>query len=326
MRRGELNYSDEQLMDFLRQGYRIVSSKLHFVEVGSFYGFIVETNTDKKYFLKVYPEYQSLVPIHPTIESLHQTGIALNRFKHEFGMNNLSYMLADVAGHYCFMTNGLILTLFDYIEGIHPSYSPNQLLADKMAILLFQLHQIPIKEFSTFAREDFNIEYALGLAAWVEHQVKIQETTHALSMLSQLDENKENLLNGLTRLQLGREQFNKQGLSFVITHGDPHHYNVLQTPLDLWLVDWDGIKIAPRERDLWHYLDASLMNAYCKMNPQFTINRELCEFYRLQRFFEDCRYYLEQVLLGKNSTLSQSEEDKNSFITHWGWEVSLNSK
>ncbi|HHT9916369.1 TPA: aminoglycoside phosphotransferase family protein [Legionella pneumophila] len=323
MRRGELNYSDEQLMDFLRQGYQIMPSKVHFVEVGSFYGFIVETNTDKEYFLKIYPEDQSLVPIHPTIKSLHQTGIALNRFRYEFGMNNLSYMLTDVTGHYCFITNGLILTLFDYIKGFHPSYSPNQLLADKMAILLFQLHQIPTKEFSIFARDDFNIEYALGLAEWIDHHIEIKDETYAQPMFSQLDENKEQLLDGLNQLQQWREQFSKMNLPFVITHGDPHHYNVLQTPLDVWLVDWDGIKIAPRERDLWHYLDAPLMNVYCKMNPQFTMKRELCEFYRLQRFFEDCRYYLEQVLLGKNSTLSQSKEDKNSFITHWGWEVSL---
>lgn len=36
MRRRELNYSDEQLMDFLYQGYQIMASELHFVAVGSF--------------------------------------------------------------------------------------------------------------------------------------------------------------------------------------------------------------------------------------------------------------------------------------------------
>lgn len=37
-------------MDFLHQGYQIMASELQFVEVGSFYGFIVETNTDKNIF------------------------------------------------------------------------------------------------------------------------------------------------------------------------------------------------------------------------------------------------------------------------------------
>ncbi|HHT9952678.1 TPA: phosphotransferase [Legionella pneumophila] len=323
MRRNELLFSDEELIDCLYQGYQIRAVTLYFVNVGSFYGFIVETKENKKYFLKIYPKDQSLVPNPPTIESLHQTGIALNRFKHNFGMTNLSCMLVDVKENYCFTTNGLILTLYDYIEGIHPSYAPNQLLNDKMAALLFQLHRIPSSAFPVFARENFNIDYALGMSEWIGHSIEIIDTTHAQSIFSKLNENKEQLLNGLTQLQQWSKQFSKMSLPFVITHGDPHHYNVLQTPLDVWLIDWDGIKIAPRERDLWHYLDTPLMKAYSKICPQFTINKNLCKFYRLQRFFEDCRYYLEQVLLGKNTTGMQSEEDKNSFLTHWGWSVCL---
>ncbi|BCZ97219.1 TPA: hypothetical protein ACJIT8_003330 [Legionella pneumophila] len=59
------------------------------------------------------------------------------------------------------------------------------------------------------------------------------------------------------------------------------------------------------------------------MAPKFTINKGLCEFYRLHRFFEDCRYSLEQMLLGKNTMAMQFEEDKNSFLKHWGWSVCL---
>ncbi|HAT8609203.1 aminoglycoside phosphotransferase family protein [Legionella pneumophila] len=319
MRRGELNYSDEQLMDFLYQGYQIMASELHLVEVGSFYGFIISTNTTKKYFLKVYPEGQSLVPIHPTIESLNQTGIALNRFRNEFGMKNLSYMISDIHGHYCFRTNELILTLFDYIEGIHPAYSPNQLLADKMATLLFQLHQIPVHEFSFFETEHFDINYALGIKDWINNSVEVIEETHAESMLSQLKRHKKQLLQGLSQLQEWKKKLTQQPVPFALTHGDPHHYNVLQTPFDVWLVDWDGVKIAPIERDLWHYEQASLTEFYLKLNPNCSINHELCRFYQLQRFFEDERYYLEQVLTGKNRTAQQSEEDKNTFLTHWGW-------
>ena len=36
----------------------------------------------------------------------------------------------------------------------------------------------------------------------------------------------------------------------------------------------------------------------------------------MQRFSEDCCYYLEQILLGKNTTLIQSEEDKNSLVVN----------
>ncbi|WP_238584588.1 phosphotransferase family protein [Legionella worsleiensis] len=127
----------------------------------------------------------------------------------------------------------------------------------------------------------------------------------------------------MNTIQQWQTKFSKGKMPFVITHGDAHHYNVLQTPYEVWLVDWDGLKIAPIERDLWHYQEAPLVDEYCKLNPHYKINHNLCEFYKLQRFFEDSRYYLEQVLLGKNSTQEQSEQDKKCFVTHWGWSVCL---
>jgi aminoglycoside phosphotransferase (APT) family kinase protein len=232
-------------------------------------------------------------------------------------------MIPDSTGHFCFIISGLIITLFDYIEGFHPSYSLNQLSAAKLASLFFKLHSIPIIEFPSFEQEHFNIEYALGLRRWINNDIEIKDKTHAKVMLSKLENNKDQLLNGLTKLKQWTEQFSQLNMPYFITHGDPHHYNVLQTPLDVWLVDWDGIKRAPIERDLWHYQNAPLMNAYYKINPQLKINDELCEFYRMQRFFEDCSYYLEQVLLRKNTTTMQADEDKNSLLSHGGWSICL---
>ncbi|HAU0262653.1 TPA: aminoglycoside phosphotransferase family protein [Legionella pneumophila] len=323
MSRNELHCSDQVLIDYLYEGFKVKALTLHFIEVGSFYGFVVETNKDKKYFLKVYPKHQSKVPIHPTMDSLNQTGIALNRFKNEFGLNNISYMLPNFEGNYCFETNELVLTLFDYIEGTHPTYSPNQLLVDRMAAILLQLHQIPIQSFSSFEVEQFDISYAFGLKDWINNKVNLIDPQYSNEMLSLLEQHKKQLLKKLVQLQEWKEHFSQQEISFVITHGDPHHYNVLQTPLDVWLVDWDGIKIAPIERDLWHYEHAFLLEFYQKLNPQYRINHELCRFYQFQRFFEDCRYYLEQVLLAKNKTMHQSEEDKNAFLSHWGWSICL---
>lgn len=192
-----------------------------------------------------------------------------------------------------------------------------------MAKVFFQLHQIPIAEFRDFAVENFNIDYALGLSNWINRQVILNDKTHRAEMFAVLDKNKERLLIGLTNLQTWQTQFTKTQMPLVITHGDAHHYNVLQMPFDIWLVDWDGLKIAPIERDLWHYEYAPLIDEYCKLNPLYKINHELCKFYRLQRFYEDIRYYLEQVLLGENSTHVQSEQDLQSFLTHWGWSVCL---
>jgi len=101
-------------------------------------------------------------------------------------------------------------------------------------------------------------------------------------------------------------------------HG--HHFNVLHNQKELFLVDWDGLKLAPCERDLWHYEKAPLIANYNAMNRDFVLNQELCRFYLWQRFLEDTRYYLEQDY----SSLEQAHKDRQSFMKHWGWAVCIN--
>jgi spectinomycin phosphotransferase len=45
---------------------------------------------------------------------------------------------------------------------------------------------------------------------------------------------------------------------WVVTHGEPHSANVIRTPHGaVHLIDWDTVALAPRERDLAHFLDGS---------------------------------------------------------------------
>jgi thiamine kinase-like enzyme len=43
----------------------------------------------------------------------------------------------------------------------------------------------------------------------------------------------------------------QQQFEMVITHGDAGGNVLVKSPTDLYIVDWDEILLAPRERDLW---------------------------------------------------------------------------
>lgn len=51
---------------------------------------------------------------------------------------------------------------------------------------------------------------------------------------------------------------------FVITHGEPHRGNTIDTVDGIVLVDWDTVRTAPPERDLWALADEdpSILDAY----------------------------------------------------------------
>ncbi|KTC85162.1 hypothetical protein [Legionella brunensis] len=133
-------------------------------------------------------------------------------------------MIANSSGKFCFATDNVVLSLFDHIEGVHPSYTPNQLLADKLAKLFFQLHKLPPQEFPYFSKENFDIAYAIDLEQWINYKVKIKDKTYASVMFSRLKENQTKLLRGLSLLQQWKRQFSKEKMHFVLTHGDPHNY------------------------------------------------------------------------------------------------------
>jgi spectinomycin phosphotransferase len=46
------------------------------------------------------------------------------------------------------------------------------------------------------------------------------------------------------------------GRTWVATHGEPHSDNQMLTPRGRYLVDWESLKLAPRERDLRELVDA----------------------------------------------------------------------
>ncbi|GIH96571.1 hypothetical protein Psi01_72010 [Planobispora siamensis] len=58
----------------------------------------------------------------------------------------------------------------------------------------------------------------------------------------------ERLLGDFDRLV---ERVRRAGAPPVVTHGEPHPGNLIRSATGLHLVDWDTVRLAPPERDLW---------------------------------------------------------------------------
>jgi hypothetical protein len=78
-------------------------------------------------------------------------------------------------------------------------------------------------------------------------------------------------------------QARAQGARTVLTHGEPHPGNTMQTADGWMLIDWDTALVAPPERDLWSLDpgDGSILDAYATAtgtSPQ----PSLLDLYRLR--------------------------------------------
>jgi len=73
------------------------------------------------------------------------------------------------------------------------------------------------------------------------------------------------------------------GVGSVVTHGEPHPGNLIDTEAGLRLIDWDTIALAEPERDLW-MLDDGTGTAFAEYAAQVdgrTIDADAIEYYRL---------------------------------------------
>jgi len=95
---------------------------------------------------------------------------------------------------------------------------------------------------------------------------------------------------------------------FVLCHTDIHGWNLMQSDR-LILIDWESIKLAPCEADLftfwgdWHWGDSNwgsywdtFLPIYQKLHPEHIPQEENLRFYQIRRHIEDVEEFYKQYL------------------------------
>jgi aminoglycoside phosphotransferase (APT) family kinase protein len=79
----------------------------------------------------------------------------------------------------------------------------------------------------------------------------------------------------------------------VLTHGEPHTGNLLETDDGWLLVDWDTALVAPPERDLWMHVEAdtTVTGAYQQATGR-RVQRDLLTLYRLRWLATDIALFV----------------------------------
>lgn len=97
------------------------------------------------------------------------------------------------------------------------------------------------------------------------------------------------------------EKLKREGLKNVLCHTEIHHWNMMQGE-NLVIIDWEGLKLAPPEHDLFSIIlkpyGNNFLNEYFKFMPNYKPNQEVLEFYFLRRKLEDIWEWVELLHYG----------------------------
>ncbi len=287
----------EILKKILKEKYFITSNKISVQQGGwASLAYKIEDENGHLYFLKVYEKKKK-----STLYLTEHIDIYLPIVDWLYNDTSLKgkiiRLIKTQIQDYKVENENNVYILFDYIEGCTVG---EQILTKEqvfnLANIVSQLHNLEYFPFDTKRiSETFNLPFIPELSEWINrnfHQLKtdIKEILRPKRLTTESKINEWNCLSKILK---------EQNLKFCLCHTDIHHWNIITDDKQLYLLDWEGIKFAPLEADIFSiyqqpYFDL-FIKRYCELNPNYHLNDTLLRYYLISRKLQDIFELIEQL-------------------------------
>lgn len=272
----------------------------------------VHTEDGKIFFLKVYERNRSsiayILDTVPTylffINWLNSEPLLKGKISTVIHTNNGDIRIED---------ENCIYILMQYIEG---DTVGERNLTEKevreLAEIIAQLHTVdpPVSLQTESITEKFQLSFLNKLREWLTSKLitlkpVIQDVLkpYLASLIHQTEE-----------LEVMSKRFSQCSFPFVLCHTDIHHWNIIVDENHIHLIDWEGIKYAPAEADIFglyqepYFLE--FMKYYQDLRPSYEINMELLRYYMISRHMTDLWEGIEQLQFDELSSEEYDEQLK----------------
>ena len=298
---------DTTILACLRDDYGLAIDKIEFLPLGAdrntaVYRALTESNIS--YFVKLRSgDFNEMTVIVPKL--LHDQGIQRVIAPLEIPLQDLWANLGDFK-----------LVVFPYIDGrdgYQMNLSDQHWIAFGQSLKAIHTAEIPSTLTNQIQRETYSDEWRVKVK---QFQELIEEQSFDDPISSDLAEFLRQKKSVITRLVAGAERLasvlQAQSTDFVLCHADLHAGNILIDANDtLYIVDWDTMILAPKERDLMYAGGGQFVN---KRTPeqeeslfyqgygQTQADPNALAYYRYERIVQDIAVYCEEVLLSEGDS------------------------
>ncbi len=313
-----------ELQKTLAAIYGIHARAMRFLPHGECsWGYYVEAADGQGYFLKLFRE-QALLPWAARLVYRLHAGCRIRQ---------VSYSLPALSGDMITTLAGCPAAVFPFIQGQSLFECTNRREAlYRLGQLLAQLHGCHALDRECQRTEQFDVwgleEYRQVVEAAASPQALPGAAGEVQRLLRPLVSRLETLLESLLCFQQ-----KARGRPYLpcICHGDPTPGNILVTPAgEPYLIDWDDIILAPRERDLvfWEHDDiffenepaSPVLDGYRSIAGPFELDPDIIGFYHRQWTVGEIAAYGNRLLFEahpepqRRSDLENLKEELN-----WLW-------
>lgn len=298
---------ESKLIDWLNENYNLnITTAIALPKGGIGDSYVIEDSNHKKYFLKIHLTSVLRIDNPRGLDYI----LKLTSLFHDEGINSVPYPIKRKDGKLEGEFEKYSIIVTNYIDGHTPEITKDVVI--KVAELIARIHQIN-KNNTNLPTEPFDPSYANALKDYwfiLEKKENLNEQQQKLGNL---------LLSHQSKLNKHLDKFNelcvevkRKKNNLVITHGDLIADNLIcDKSGNIFIVDWDGARLSPPERDLWFFMGEfgqDFLKTYKKHNPQQKIDLDSLSFYMYKRYIEDIVYWANQIL-NENLDMVQSLEN-----------------
>ncbi|WP_333648516.1 aminoglycoside phosphotransferase family protein [Lacrimispora sp.] len=215
-------------------------------------------------------------------------------------------------GDYKIEDSSFIYMVFPFIQGstlCNEKLKPEQI--DEIAQIISELHlygaEIPVPANSLI--ENFDVSFCMIL---INRLKNIHGSVYLQEVLKPYI---TELIQAIEELQSMARWLQNSQMRYTLCHTDIHGWNLIQSE-NLLLIDWEGLKLAPVEADLFSFTETfffgyawdEFIASYRGVHKDYEINADAMHFYRLRRRLEDISEFVESILFDnlEQDDMSQS--------------------
>ncbi len=273
------------------------------------FAFVVSTKSGKKYFLKAYDKKRSST--FKNIRYIRQISNVTKLLATKCDLaQNIPVPIKTVDEAYFYDSGDYVVCLLEYIDGKTVAGDTlNEKQATTLAKIVDKLHSSTQKiEFhADFPREVFDADSAQSVLDYIS-QEEDEENSEVLNHLYKYE---DRILENINICLTIAQRYKEKPPIFVLCHTDIHTWNIMVSDDNLWLIDFEGLRLAPKEHDLWmleeyrHALEAEYSD--------YSMDIALVEYYSRLRILDDINDEIE-ALCDTNMSDEYYKEHKANLI------------
>lgn len=292
---------DEKLVAALRDHYGLHTTRIAFLPLGNDVNtavYQVAAADGTSYFLKL------------RSGAFDETTVTIPRFLHDRGIAQIIPPIATTTGHLWTRMDAYAVILSPFVAGQNGSAAPlseRQWIEFGAALRRIHTSALPPSLRAAIPQERYSPhwrDFVTSLQARVEETVFTEPVAAALAAF--LHDRREEISFLVARADALAATLRARPLAPVLCHADIHAHNVLiATDGALYIVDWDTLIVAPKERDLM-FIGGGVAGVWKSAQEEAWFYRGYgrtevdplaLAYYRYERIVEDIAAYGEELLL-----------------------------